>query len=161
MTSKLTAEKLNARREYPLADEGGKLLLEKIFDLGTLTLDIRELVGDFNDILSLRGTSQAEYEEACKGKDEYHIGEMEAEWFTEVLNEGWVPDHANGKQKKYFPILEYVPGSGLRFHGYGYDSSHTYVGARLLLKSPELVRFAFEKFPHIYEKFYVSLPNKK
>jgi hypothetical protein len=84
------------------------------------------------------------------------------ETIIEALNEGWIPDYSNIKETKYFPFLKKNPsGLGLSYDCYyfGYSSSASGVGSRLLLCSHELAEYVGKKFIDIYNEYCNNLKN--
>jgi hypothetical protein len=70
-----------------------------------------------------------------------------------ALNEGWQPDWNNSDQRKYYPWMKFVPGSGFSYCGFVYDAAASRVGSRLCVHSEELARYAGEQFKQEYNDF--------
>lgn len=70
---------------------------------------------------------------------------------TKALNEGWVCNHLNTDQKKWFPKFT-LSSSGFAFFDSYYFCSYPYTGyaSRLLFKDKETAEYAGRKFVDLY-----------
>lgn len=90
----------------------------------------------------------------------YMIAAYKLPIIHDVLNEGHVFDWTNRSEWKYcgWYIMGDGTGSGFSFSGYDYAYTVSFVGARLYLKSGDLVRHANKHFADLY-KDYMTIPK--
>jgi hypothetical protein len=150
-------EKEDAKLIYDTAPKRIKDKLEKEFGADTFRkIDFRDLK-TFNDLcLAARGISEVEFEAKIKDlpiSDQMkRFARMEIQ--SEGINQGWIPDHSDTNQKKWFPIFE-VSSSGLGFSlsHYHYVYASTYVGFCLCFETEEQSDYAGKQFIKLWEEF--------
>jgi hypothetical protein len=147
----------NARKLFPTASSEFKQMLTDTFGEKFFQQKITDRVKTFEDALAIVGASEnvtilLNY----KGIDKDMIAALSFAKLTiiaKALNEGWVPDWANGNQYKWYPYFEWKAGFGFSYTYYGFWRTFANVGSRLCFKSEELAIYAGKQFQSIYNDF--------
>jgi len=127
-------------------------------------MKITEQIKTFEDACKVLGLDPAQVDQFPNTQNDLLKGILA---FTklliiaEALNEGYQPDWNNSNEYKYQPWFDMRSkkvgsGLGLSFHAFGYDSSFSIVGSRLVYRSSELAQYAWDQFPEIYADAFVK-----
>lgn len=108
-------------------------------------MDIKEQIKSFEDALKYNGENPEQFTERTKNDTPDEVGYKKLKAIVLALNQG------ENVKSGYFPWFRKVAsGVGLSFCVYGYDDDYADVGARLLLKTPDLARYAGAQFTDEY-----------
>jgi len=66
----------------------------------------------------------------------------------------WNPDWTNWDERKYFPWLKFVAGSGFSYYDFVYVNAYSTVGSRLCFRSGDMARHAATHFADLYNDFF-------
>jgi hypothetical protein len=127
-------------------------------------MKITEQIKTFGDACKALGLDPAQVDQFPNIQNDLLIG---IRAFTklliiaEALNEGYQPDWNNPNEYKHQPWFDMRSkkvgsGLGLSFGGYDSDYSGSTVGSRLVFRSSELARYAWDQFPEIYADAFVK-----
>lgn len=155
-TETLQISRQKALDAYSVADATGKQVLEMLLGKESLTLKITEKVRTLEDVCNVLRIQYDSFMRDLRDLPADVQGYMEVKAIAQALNEGWVPDYSDDRQKKYYPWFKYKNGSsgrGLSFSA-GYDNTYATVGPRLVFKSAALVNYAVETFPNSFDKYF-------
>jgi len=134
------------------------LTADQIKEIQKVSLKITDRVKTFEDACQIAGVSNnlrllLDY----NGQDKDMIAAQahaKVGIIATALNEGWYPDFSDKSQYKYYPWMQYTPGVGFSYLGYGDDDAHSSVGSRLCFKSEELAKYAATQFKDIYNDLF-------
>lgn len=139
----LNITKQNASAAYNVADANGKKLLEVLLGKdNVIPLNILDRVKTIEDAIAL--------DAGWTDDDEFYLQSVKkAVIVTRVLNEGWKPDYANGKEPKWYIWMEYdKAASAFRFHftDFVYSVAHSASGSRHVFKDAKTAKYFAENF---------------
>lgn len=156
-TTSLVEIKRKAQIELNKAGSDLKKALMNIFGDDFNVGDIMELIKTFADVLAYKGMTQVEFEAECVNKKPHQIADLKIEYIVEVLNQGWVPNWADGNEGKYSPYFNVIKkntksGFGLSYDCCDFTRTATLLGSRRVLKNPELAKYIGTQFIEVYEE---------
>jgi len=132
-------------------------LINANFSQQELSLKITDRIKTFQDALNYTGESLQDFEErtALDSVDEKAYKKLKV--IVLALNEGKSMDYSDTDVYKYYPWFNAAgSGSGFSYYDSYYDSTFSFVGARLCLKSRELAKYAGQQFLKEYNE-YINL----
>lgn len=146
----LQINKANALTAYEKANEKGKALLSNLFGKKVFIKDIRERIKTYEDACEYEGIKPlqlSDFDHLPVQDRAYHYHDHRKVIIKRALNEGWVADHSNPNQKKFYVWYKWV-GSvrGFSFGGFGFGRTYSFVGARHEFKSRELAEYFASQF---------------
>ena len=156
----LEINKSNALAAYQKANKAEKALLENLFGKETFSLNIKDRIRSFDDVLEVLGgaTDNQLILLTYNGNDEMLLSAkayLKVALLTKALNEGWTPDWLNSNEYKYYIWFKKNPsGSGLVFYYVADWSAATTASSRLCFKSRDLAEYAAEQFKDLYEDYF-------
>lgn len=151
-------KKEEAKRIYDIQPDWMKEKLE--LEFGKETFKKRDFTDfkTFDDVCRELGTSEQEFEDDWEHRSLSKTLKTVAkiEMLSLVINEEWMPDTLNTKQKKWFPFFS-VSSSGLDFSdsGYGYVDADAGVGFPFCFESEEKSNWAGKQFTWLWEEFFL------
>jgi hypothetical protein len=108
-------------------------------------MDIKEQIKSFEDALKYNGETPEQFADRTKNDTPDEVGYKKLKAIVLALNQG------ENIKSGYIPWFRKVAsGVGLSFVVYAFDCAYAYVGARLLLKTPDLARYAGSQFTDEY-----------
>ncbi len=113
--------------------------------------DIKDRIKTFEDACAVYGILPQSVFSLSDTPDE--IAYKKLKIITRALNEDWVANWTDNKERKYYPYFEFVPGVGFRFFVYDFWIPCTIVGSRLCYKNWELAKYSAEQFRELWNDF--------
>ncbi len=147
----------NALNAYNAADKNQKTFLENLLGKETFSQNITDRVKTWEDAAEIYGVDPVEslpFTNPQNGIEEAANAFYQTEIIIHVLNEGWEPNWDNSNEYKWYPYFDMrTSGSagGFSFAVCYYVLTSSYVGARLVLKTEALAKYAGTQFLHIYK----------
>ena len=124
-------------------------------------------INTINDIINILGNDDIDvihYNNLILNKaKKYDIAEYAIILIAKVLNEGWVPNWNNTKERKSYNWFRWQPStSRFVFAATYYDfwRTRTVGGSRLCFREENLAAFAAKRFPQIYNSYWTKFFNK-
>lgn len=152
----LTISRDNAVKAYQAGSPKQKKLLEDLFGVENLDLDITEFVGSYQDACRLRGVtplSLSDFAFLGPQRQVLAYADHQLDIIIEALNEGHVFDYDDPEERKYYPLLKKT-GSGFALFAVGCDYSYSLVGPRRSFRKEETARYCATKFIHLYNQSF-------
>jgi hypothetical protein len=157
MSFEITKEK--AKKLYGYQPGWFKEELEKAFEKECFRkIDFKDLK-TFNDLCIVCNTTKEEFEKKLSSLpiSEQTKSFEKMEILSDAINQGWIPDHCNSNQKKWFPVFK-VSHSGFCFSRsvYSYDYTTTYVGSRFCFETEQKSDHAGKQFTKLFQEFITT-----
>ena len=152
----LTISRDNAVKAYQAGSPKQKKLLEDLFGVENLDLDITELVGSYEDACRLRGViplSLSDFAFLGPQRKVVAYADHQLDILNEALNEGHVFDYDDPDERKYYPLLKKT-GSGFALFVVVCDRTVSYVGPRRSFRTEKAARYCATKFIHLYNQSF-------
>lgn len=146
----LNVTKANALKAYDEANDKGKTMLSNLFGRKVFIKDIRERIKSYQDAceyFNIKPLELSDFDFLPLEDRAYHYHDHRMVTIIRALNEGWVADHSDSNQAKYYVWYKWVgSGRGFSFGGYDCVGSSSVVGARHEFKSIELAKYFANQF---------------
>ncbi|KUY28060.1 hypothetical protein [Elizabethkingia ursingii] len=154
-TLKITKE--SAVKAHEEASAKGKLLLENLFGKSTFSKDIKDVIGNFDDVLRYHGIDAFDFLNSLKGLTEDEMAYRQLKLIVSAYNENAIPDYDDSNQVKYEPRFK-LSSSGV---GFSYDDCDGWrtlsvSGSRLVYLNYENMKDSVSKFLDIYKKYITN-----
>lgn len=149
----LLLEEKDADKFYDDGDDKDKYLMERLYP-SRYKRKITDRIKSLEDVYSVMSV---DFEGRLRVYNQIpNIGHViafdQACLIVQAYNEGWVPNWDDTNEDKWYGYWDHrVSGSGFRLNCL--TRSYSYVGSRLVFRTEELARDAYEKFSHIFKLF--------
>ncbi len=143
---------------YKSCDKAGREKLESIYGRSALVMDIKEKIKSFEDACALKGNKpedELSFENPKNNRQRLRNVNDKLDTIADGLNEGFVADFANPKQKKWFPVFKWDVGkSAFVFSGsyYGYGTTDSSVGVRRHFENSETSDYFGKQFIDLHNE---------
>lgn len=144
-----------ARKEYKTGNSETRESLEKIFGKAALSNFSWQEIKTFELACQVEGVDPVKFVKDLEEKGDTidEIAYKQLKLIIRVINGGWIPERANAKQEKWFPVFNCKAGFGFSGAYTYYDYSSANLGSRLELENEPKAIHMGTHFLKQYENF--------